>query len=162
MNDEHIQQLGQLFSHLFPDGADGIVSCGDGWFHIIACLCNNIMNHLHRAAPALFLPWEKVTLPRIEVVQVKEKFGTLRFYTGGYCDDTIYRLISEMEDISAKTCELTGAEGTLHSKGGWLRTLCDAKAAEHGFTKVNKTNDSNNDNNENINKWISLVTNTKT
>ena len=160
MNDEHIQQLDQLFPHLFPYGADGIVSCGDGWFHIIMCLCNNIMNHLHSAAPALFLPGEKVILPQIEVVQVKEKFGTLRFYTEGYHDDTIYSLICEMEDLSAEKCELTGEEGTLHSKGGWLRTLCDAKAAEHGFTKI-KTND-NNDNNENINKWISLVTNTKT
>ena len=148
MNDEHIQQLGQIFPHLFPNGAEGLVWCGDGWFHIICCLCNNIMNYLHK---------RETSLPPIEIDQGKEKFGTLRFYTQGYYDDEIHRIIAEIEHLSGKKCELTGEEGSLHKKGGWLKTLSEKQAAEHGYTKV----DTSSNNNGNINPWISILMTTK-
>lgn len=42
--------------------------------------------------------------------QVKEKFGTLRFYMD-YATDEMYKLIEEAEAKSAITCELCGAFG---------------------------------------------------
>jgi len=62
--------------------------------------------------------------------QVKEKFGTLRFYmtTGS---NEMYNLIDEAEKESAKTCEFCGKPGKLRS-GGWLLTLCDECATKEG------------------------------
>lgn len=61
--------------------------------------------------------------PQIEVVQVKEKFGTLRFYTN-YGDDYIYGAIEMAESMSAVTCETCGAPGKLFSYG-WWHVACD-------------------------------------
>jgi len=69
--------------------------------------------------------------PEVEQVtldQVKEKFGTLRFYyTGG--DDYVRGLVSMAESMSSVTCEECGNPGETHH-GGWIRTLCDTHEAE--------------------------------
>lgn len=55
--------------------------------------------------------------------QVKEKFGTLRFYMS--CEtDEMSELIDRAEELSAKICETCGAPGELRNDG-WLRTMCD-------------------------------------
>ena len=61
--------------------------------------------------------WDK------EVHQVKEKYGTLRFYTGG-ATDKMYEIIREYERLSAVTCEVCGEVGQIRP-GGWVATLCD-------------------------------------
>lgn len=60
------------------------------------------------------------------VTQVKEKFGTLRFYAPG--NDRIFRLINLAETMSAETCEDCGAYGKIR-EGSWIRVLCDKCAA---------------------------------
>jgi hypothetical protein len=59
-----------------------------------------------------------------EVIQVKEKFGTLRFYINEGTDD-IHRRIAKAEIESATICEATGKPGKLRTDIGWHRTLCD-------------------------------------
>lgn len=55
--------------------------------------------------------------------QVKEKFGTLRFYlTCG--TDEMYDAIRVAEEESARTCEECGMPGEQRG-GGWILTLCD-------------------------------------
>jgi hypothetical protein len=67
---------------------------------------------------------------QVIAIQVKEKFGTLRFYYGG--GDDVVRGIERMaESMSAVTCETCGAPGVTRS-GGWIQTLCDTHAAEAG------------------------------
>lgn len=62
-------------------------------------------------------------IDQVVVDQVKEKFGTLRFYyTGG--DDTIDGMVQMAESMSACVCEECGNPGT-QTRGGWIRTLCD-------------------------------------
>lgn len=58
-----------------------------------------------------------------EVMQVKEKFGGLRFYTD-YSNDYLNGMIHMAECISYKTCEQCGKPGKPRS-GGWVLTLCD-------------------------------------
>jgi hypothetical protein len=54
--------------------------------------------------------------------QVKEKFGTLRFYyTGG--DDIIDGMVRMAESMSGVTCEGCGNVGERRG-GGWVRTIC--------------------------------------
>jgi hypothetical protein len=56
------------------------------------------------------------------VQQVKEKFGTLRFYCPG--NDAIYRYVRLAERLSAVTCEDCGKPGT-QNDSGWIRTQCE-------------------------------------
>lgn len=73
-----------------------------------------------------------VITPKVSWVvadQVKEKFGTLRFYYHGG-DDYVHGMVRMAEAMSAVTCEDCGAPG--HQRGGgWIRTLCDHHEAEY-------------------------------
>jgi hypothetical protein len=59
----------------------------------------------------------------IEVQQIKEKFGGLRFYYDGG-DERISGLVDMAETWANHTCETCGNKGQKRS-GGWVRTLCD-------------------------------------
>jgi hypothetical protein len=60
--------------------------------------------------------------PQVTLDQVKEKFGTLRFYyTGG--DDYISGMVTLAESMTGVTCESCGNTGKLRG-GGWVHTYC--------------------------------------
>jgi hypothetical protein len=62
------------------------------------------------------------SIPQVTLDQVKEKFGTLRFYyTGG--DDYIRGMVSLAESLTGVTCESCGNVGE-HRGGGWVHTYC--------------------------------------
>lgn len=62
----------------------------------------------------------------IEIHQIKEKFGGLRFYYDGG-DSEISGMVRMAEAWADKTCEVCGNLGKSRS-GGWVRTLCDEHA----------------------------------
>lgn len=65
---------------------------------------------------------------QVVVQQIKEKFGTLRFYyTGG--DDYVQGLVNMAEAMSACTCETCGNLGE-QRVDRWIRVLCDTHYAE--------------------------------
>lgn len=59
----------------------------------------------------------------IDIVQVKEKFGGLRMYTGA-APKHILDLEDRLEQKSFRVCELCGAAGKLRTSG-WMSTCCD-------------------------------------
>jgi hypothetical protein len=64
----------------------------------------------------------------IEVVQVKEKFGQLRIYTGimtAEVADVLDEKIWAIEERSMSVCECCGQPSTLQSRGGWLKSICN-------------------------------------
>jgi hypothetical protein len=62
------------------------------------------------------------SVPQVTLDQVKEKFGTLRFYyTGG--DDIIDGMVRMAESMSGVTCEECGNPGE-RGGSGWVRTIC--------------------------------------
>ena len=63
-------------------------------------------------------------------VQIKEKFGGLRFYVHA-ATDKHYNYISFAESMSYRTCEECGAPGKTYTDG-WHKTLCDIHAEMHG------------------------------
>jgi hypothetical protein len=67
-----------------------------------------------------------------KVLQIKEKFGTLRFYIFGG-NDTISELIRNAEIESACTCEVCGKKGKLCVRNGWDKTLCPIHAEEKNY-----------------------------
>lgn len=88
--------------------------CGDGWEPL-----------LRRAAEKLEAINNSLANPDEHIVasQVKEKFGTLRFYINGG-DDAADAIIREAEEASEVTCEVCGEPGTLRGKY-WVYTACD-------------------------------------
>ena len=88
---------------------------GDGWFDLVWRLCEEL--------EPLVAEYEKATGSRFEVVQVKEKFGGLRFYAHG-TNDAIRQRIKAAELESTKTCELCGSPGQLF-ESPWLGVRCD-------------------------------------
>lgn len=75
------------------------ISCGDGWYELIDMLCKCLQQHAKNSGKT------------IEAVQVKSKFGSLRFYVEGTgADDFAYGLIRMAETISKQTKEWTDKE----------------------------------------------------
>ena len=63
------------------------------------------------------------SIPQVTLDQIKEKFGTLRFYyTGG--DDYISGMVSLAESMTGVTCESCGNPGKSRG-GGWIHTYCE-------------------------------------
>jgi hypothetical protein len=69
---------------------------------------------------------------QVVAVQVKEKFGGLRFYYDGG-DEYIHGLVAMAESMSYVTCEVCGSPGRVYTDG-WHATLCDKHAAEKNRT----------------------------
>ena len=98
--------------------------CGDGWFNILNQLMSNIQHHIdwnNQNFEKGYSQYKQVA--QVTLDQVKEKFGTLRFYyTGG--DEYISGMVHMAESMSGVTCEECGNSG--ETKGhGWLVTLCE-------------------------------------
>ena len=103
--------------------------CGNGWFNILDQLMGNIQHHIdwnNQNFEKGYKQYKQVS--QVTLDQVKEKFGTLRFYyTGG--DDEISGMVRMAESMSGVTCETCGAPGKSRD-GGWIKTLCDHHEAE--------------------------------
>lgn len=109
--------------------------CDDGWFNIIDQLCASIQSHIdmseRRREHALRNNQEaKDACPQVIAFQVKEKFGTLRFYISGG-DDSVRGMIRMAEAMSSVTCEVCGTPGKTVGET-WIRTLCETHAKEYG------------------------------
>jgi hypothetical protein len=70
-------------------------------------------------------------LNQVKVLQVKEKFGGLRFYIDA-ADDIVYAYIRFAESMSYRTCEECGKPGRSYTTG-WVRTLCPEHAREFNY-----------------------------
>jgi hypothetical protein len=90
---------------------------GDGWLTIVEELCELIQRHVDQKQK------NNPSYPQIEVLQSKEKFGSLRFYVT-HSDEYVNGLISMAESISGRTCESCGNPGTIRGKG-WIRVRCE-------------------------------------
>lgn len=61
----------------------------------------------------------------MRIVQIKEKFGGLRFYVGNVPSESkIYDIIHKYENLSYKICTECGRPAHQYSNG-WIYTLCD-------------------------------------
>lgn len=96
------------------EGAPAAVTCSEGWDDLIRRLHNRMVG----------------IDPGYRAVQVKEKFGGLRFYVvfseglDQMLRDRAYEFIREAAEESYRTCEVCGEPGELND-GPWYRTLCE-------------------------------------
>ena len=80
--------------------------------------------------------WKDIVCPNVQINQIKDKFGTLRFYFSGG-DEYVRSIVSFAETMSARTCEETGSLASLYQKRGWYRTLCAECASSYGYISKN-------------------------
>ncbi|NBP04388.1 MAG: hypothetical protein EBU90_30760 [Proteobacteria bacterium] len=68
----------------------------------------------------------KTPIPQVVAEQVKEKYGSLRFYYRGG-DDVVRAYVSMAESMSERTCETCGAtdDTVKESEGGWISIRCE-------------------------------------
>jgi len=83
---------------------------GPGWVHII------------EDAIKLMIIQELKSYP--QAVQIKEKFGGLRWYTNS-CTAEQQKIIDSAERVCGMICEKCGEPGTLAVSKGWYKTVCD-------------------------------------
>lgn len=110
------------------------IECGDGWYDLIDETCSWIEEIIKK------LPQEEIEemrqywgeggeLPSIEdilpaAVQIKEKFGGLRFYMS-WQTEAMDEIIRQAEGVAERTCMACGKEGKMRGDG-WLTVQCDA------------------------------------
>jgi hypothetical protein len=106
------------YPHLFGPG--GYPTVGAGWRELL----EEVVAAIDKARDG----------GDVSIVQIKEKFGTLRLYRhdSGLSErakDEINDAVRKAEARSAVTCEICGAEGRLHNLDGYVVTRCPDHAA---------------------------------
>jgi len=112
MNEKLDEALARDFPKLYADRFGNIrtscmpwgFECRSGWEPLIRRLSEKLEGHT-------------------VAVQVKEKFGGLRFYVTTATDE-IYNIIDAAEAESFTICEKCGKPGAVRD-GGWIETLCE-------------------------------------
>jgi hypothetical protein len=124
--EEFVKRMVEAYPKMFAEPYGGF-AVGPGWWPILEALCSQIQHHID---------WKNkksMIVPQVNVAQIKEKFGGLRFYYDGG-DEYISGLVSMAESWAACSCETCGAPGERRS-GGWIRTLCDKHEEERTIVK---------------------------
>lgn len=144
MTPDYYNQLTQKYPALFEKSQIRYMAVGDGWNSIIDTLCEKIYsqyqftqntlngmvdNHDNESRIQVWreqLGREAAQLPVI--LQVKEKFGELRFYMkGGTAAHEAY--VDFACAMSIRVCEVCGAPGQRRDTR-WVKTLCDTHYQE--------------------------------
>ena len=113
--------------------------CGDGWFRLILWLSRYLQNYIDRQNDwAEKYPDTHPKVDQVVVAQVKEKFGTLRFYTDGGNERT-QSAIAFAEYVSGFICETTGKTDDVgYNKKGWIKTHHKSLAKSKDFHFVDE------------------------
>lgn len=98
------------YPSIFPEGF--YFECQEGWYELLDALCDRLQARTDMHGD-----------PQVIAQQVKEKYGTLRFYVGAASDEQ-FALIDQAEEDSAGICDICGVKGVLRD-GGWMMTRCD-------------------------------------
>ena len=120
MNNDYIPYPYELFG----------IECEKGWFKLLEPIFDYIKEYNK----------DKDDEHKIEITQIKEKWGTLRVYVN-FGTDELFKLIDEAEDKSELICEFCGSEENVGStKTGWISTICldcvKKQAKQTNFPKV--------------------------
>lgn len=106
---------------LGPINDASFFNVAEGWYPLIKDLIEELIT----------LGWNK------KIVQVKEKFGGLRFYVGTLPEGG-YEIISKYEGNSYSICEKCGEEGKIRGSLRWVLTLCDKHFKEKEEEQLKK------------------------
>jgi hypothetical protein len=146
MTEQQYENLAKRWPDLFQKAGDFEFSIGEGWYDIVDVLCGFLSHDIETAKRRLKYAMEnpdakfKQSIAELEknvadaleklpvLAQVKEKFGTMRFYVDGGTHE-MHNYIEFAEAMTSRTCEVCGDRGKSRS-GGWVRVLCDKHSRE--------------------------------
>ncbi len=92
------------------------IATGNGWYRLIDGLCAQLQRETDQDGA-----------PQIIATQVKEKLGSLRFYTRN-ANERQSAMIDLTREISRRMCDVCGGPGTLLSVGRLRATRCSDHA----------------------------------
>lgn len=95
------------------------IECGDGWFMLLEQLMGSIESHLNPENS-----WPRKERIPLNITQIKEKFGGLRFYYYGG-DEEVRGMVRLAESLSYHICEHCGSTKNVTQTKGWIKTLCE-------------------------------------
>lgn len=75
-------------------------------------------------------------LRKYRIMQIKEKYGTLRWYDNGSPDGCVYPIIDKYENISYHTCIECGKPANYLSTG-WISPYCKNCIGDRTYTLIN-------------------------
>lgn len=146
-DDEYLIELGNRFPNLYNYRNGNNIPMGfiwgeidNGWFGIIEELSEKLealLNTLPQPARAC-----------VQVNQVKQKFGGLRYYYSvkqGFEDDfkpimvEFNNAVTEAENKASETCEICGKTPAYRFGYAWIRTLCLTHKEEYLRNLLNDT-----------------------
>lgn len=123
--DPSIKKLAMAHPLMFRNRPPKIWSdLAPGWYQVVDQLCARIEATL---SPA--------DLRKVQLAQLKEKFGTLRIhvdYRGSHTSPAwtaVRALVVAAQEVADKTCQDCGAAGELRDASGYYLTLCDIHLA---------------------------------
>lgn len=144
--DEQKLETGYVYNTFWAYGYEH----GSGWYELLCAMCEEIVEAYRRENEPL----------DIVVEQVKEKFGSLRFYysvaginrhyhaidclgQGGFRISPVRKpvhrevahIVQRYEQKSKTICEKCGKHGLLRSDLRWVMTLCDDCYKQHPHSK---------------------------
>jgi hypothetical protein len=135
MNNELKEKLYQKYPEIFADKDKSArescmywgIACPDGWYTIIEKLCAQLQHDTNIN-----------NYPQVVAEQVKEKFGTMRFYyrleyteNSKTCNFKDFRegfiagMIASSESRCSEICAICGSNQSIKSKKGWVQYLCE-------------------------------------
>ena len=117
-------------------------SLPSGWYLLVDKLCSDLSVLLDEERKNIK---EDPEQPLFMLLQIKEKFGGLRFYYMMNTDnDKLYheirKLIDTAEDESYKICEVTGKPGNLCRSGMHYHTFCEEVRIKNEYEVVEHGN----------------------
>jgi len=128
--EELIQKYPKIFAPY--EGNPGNVNwygVPSGWLPIIDKLCGAIQDYIDNTS--IIIDGVKSSPEQITCIQMKEKYGGLRFYyVGG--DDFISGMVRMAEFLCHNTCEDCGSNQDLGVTSGWITVLCRDCVVKNG------------------------------
>lgn len=126
---KNINDLVEKYRPLFYDEhglhpANYGIACSDGWYAILDDLLNIIQHHVDHKNKYRTEGEEEL---KFQVAQIKEKFGTLRFYFDGG-NEYINGLVRYAEVLSRNVCETCGSNQHVGITTGWFKVRCQSCA----------------------------------
>lgn len=120
-----MEEFGKYLHAKYPEifNDDLWIECGTGWYDLVNDLSREIVTNLHKFGDR----YEGTQA--ITVTQIKEKYGSLRYYVVYDMDDMdimqFEQIISHHENLSLNICEDCGEAGMISKPDGyWLKVLC--------------------------------------
>lgn len=105
-----------------------------GWVSIVDDLCGSMQQYIDNYV--MYTKDGQFRPQQVTCVQMKEKFGGLRFYTNGH-DDHIGGMIALAEYLCHNTCQQCGSREDLGVTSGWISVLCRTCVISHGDRAMN-------------------------